>query len=154
MLDFVVDAVSDLAGNAAESPASTSVTVGFIPCGRAEFSGNNLTSIQTAFVVNSKTPLTDGAVDITALNPDGESLHWINNARIQSISLLYRKSGTSEWLPALDSAGSAARFVDSVSLSICLCLNTNKHVCSYSLDQEQPPQPGLCPLLAMASTTL
>ena len=120
MLDFAVDSISDLAGNVAESPASTSVAVGFIPCGRAEFSGNNLTSIQTAFVVNSKTQLTGGAVDITALNPDRDSLHWYDNARIQSIALLYRKSGSSDWLPALDSTGSAARFVDSVSLSVCL----------------------------------
>ncbi len=120
MLDFAVDSISDLVGNVAESPASTSVAVGFIPCGRAEFSGNNLTSIQTAFVVNSKTPLTGGAVNITALNPDRDSIQWINNARIQSIALLYRKSGSSDWLPALDSTGSAARFVDSVSLSVCL----------------------------------
>jgi hypothetical protein len=42
-------------------------------------------------------------------------LSWIENTRIEAITLLYRKSGSSAWLTALDASGIPAEFFDDVS---------------------------------------
>jgi hypothetical protein len=106
---------TDLAGNRASSPYSWTFGVQEQQCGQAEFYGIE-TNIDSAFVVNSFATLIDGALNITAYNPDHAELSWVENTRISNIDLLYRKSGSNAWQPALDINGKAAAFYDDVRL--------------------------------------
>ncbi len=87
------------------------------PCGRAEFSGLSV-SAASAFVINSATPLVDGIISIAAYNPTHKDLSWVQNTRIEKIDLLYRKLGSSPWLPALDINGDPAAFYDDVRVRV------------------------------------
>jgi hypothetical protein len=106
---------TDLAGNRASSPFSWTFGVQEPECGRAEFYGIN-TTINSALVFNSSTLLVDGAAKITAYNPNHKELSWVHNTRIETIDLLYRKSGFNDWLPALDMNGNPAAFYDDVRI--------------------------------------
>ncbi len=82
-------------------------------CGRAEFHGIK-TSADSALVVNSLTPVVNGAIIITAHNPNHKELSWVQNTRIEVIDLLYRKSGALKWVGAKDVNGNPAAFYDDV----------------------------------------
>jgi hypothetical protein len=85
-------------------------------CGQAEFYGLDTTSGVSAFVVNSRTPLANGVMNVSAYNPKHKELSWVQNTRINKIDLLYRKSATVSWLPALNGNGDPAEFYDDVSV--------------------------------------
>jgi hypothetical protein len=106
-------AVADLAGNALKS-FSWTFGVQEPECGQAEFYGIATSSITSAYIVNALTPLADGVMSVNAYNPKHKELSWVQNTRIQKIDLLYRKSASIYWLPALDTQGNPAAFFDDV----------------------------------------
>jgi hypothetical protein len=105
---------SDFAGNALKS-FSWSFGVEEFECGKAEFYGIETNSVAPTFIVNSLTQLSNGVLAVPAYNPAHKELSWIENTRIEAITLLYRKSGSSAWLTALDASGIPAEFFDDVS---------------------------------------
>ncbi len=107
---------SDLAGNMHSSPISWTFGVHEQPCGQAEFYGDGVAGTRKAFVINTKTVTSDGVLPVTAYNPNHKQLSWVENRRIKAIDLLYRPSGTQDWLAAKDVNGNQAAFYDDVSL--------------------------------------
>ena len=102
-----------MSGNIPTAPFSWTFGVQEHICGQAEFYGIETSSVASAFIVNAQTPLASGFT-VTAYNPTHEDLSWIENTRIKSITLLYRKVGSSNWLVALDIKGNPAAFYDDV----------------------------------------
>jgi hypothetical protein len=107
---------SDFAGNMHSTPISWTFGVREQPCGQAEFYSNDVADIHNAFVINSKAVPSNGIFPVNAYNPNHKQLSWVENARIKAIDLLYRPSGTQDWLFAKDVNGNQASFYDDVSL--------------------------------------
>ncbi len=63
-------------------------------------------------IVNARTPLANSVMNVTAYNPKNKELSWVLNTRVNKIDLLYRKSATVSWLPALNGNGDPAEFYD------------------------------------------
>ncbi len=112
VLTYSVDFVADLAGNLLEAPATWSVRVNAAACGHAVFSGLDPASM-TTLAISSKTPFTDGAVSISISNPD-QTRSWVGNSQIKSVSLLYRRADSVQWLPAHDKTSAPVEFFDDV----------------------------------------
>ncbi len=105
-----LESVADLVGNTNLNVFSWTFVVEETACGRAEFLGN-LASSQLA--LNSASSLASG-INVSVYNPDQSVKPWIDNLRIQSIALVYRKLHSSDWVSALDMQGNAAEFYDDV----------------------------------------
>ncbi len=107
-------AVSDLAKNVLK-PYSWTFGVQEPTCGQADFYSIVKGSVPSVYVVNSYTSLIDNSVNVSAYNPNHKDLSWVENTRIDSIDLMYRKHGAKDWLSALDINGNQAAFYDDVS---------------------------------------
>ncbi len=105
-----LESLRDLVGNTNMDVFSWTFVVEETACGRVEFLGN-LASSQLA--LNSAFNLASG-INVSVYNPDQSVKPWIDNLRIQSIALVYRKLHSSDWVPALDMQGHATEFYDDV----------------------------------------
>jgi hypothetical protein len=108
----------DLAGNPLVSPFSWTFGIQEQDCGQAEFVNMATSGLLFTYLINTMTPLLDGGISVAAYNPDHKKMSWLQNTRIEHIDLLYRKSESMNWLPALNPAGFPAEFFDDVSSRI------------------------------------
>jgi hypothetical protein len=110
---FSIESVSDFVGNTNEDIFSWTFVVAEPPCGQAEFLADFAAG---HIVLTSASNLRDG-INISIYNPAQASQAWVDNLRIQSIELLYRKVHSPIWIHALDMEGNPAEFYDDVSAS-------------------------------------
>ena len=110
------ESVVELHGNADVSRSLLTFTVKETSCGRSELVGAE----HANWVISSKTPLSDGVIEVSVVNPDSDKLAWVDNRRIHTMSLLYRLRGAQFWLTAASSSGTDLAFFDDVRV-VALC---------------------------------
>ncbi len=71
---------------------------------------------------------------VKIVNPFASVSSWESNLRIQEIALVYRKTGSKAWIPALTASSSAIKFDFTVS---CSCYLTDYLLtCTFSIRVE------------------
>ena len=114
-----LESVADLVGNFNEDGFSWTFVVEEAACGRSEFLGD-LTA--APLVLSSASSLAAG-VPVSIYNPDQSIQAWVDNLRINSIALVYRKARSAQWIPALNMQGNPALFFDDVRHLPDLCFD-------------------------------